>query len=95
VESLSTNGALIFPRPWIIQLVITEEEEIHSQLSDKDVSSEILELLTKSGGSLNVDDIIHHFEQKGISESSVDSSLERLLRNGHIYQPTASSVNLV
>ncbi len=94
VESLSTNGALIFPRPWIVQLVITEEE-IPSQLSDKDVSSEIIELLTKSGGQLKVGDIIHHFEQKGISESSVDSSLERLLRNGHIYQPTASSVNLV
>jgi hypothetical protein len=95
IESLSNTGALLFPRPWTLQLVITDEAELPSQLSSKDVSSEIIELLKKHGGSLKVDEIVRFFEQAGISESSVDSSLERLLRNGHIYQPTASSVTLV
>jgi len=95
VESLSTNGALIFPRPWTVQLVITDEAELPTKLSNKDVSSEIVELLKKKGGPIKVDELVQHFEQEGISESSVDSSLERLLRNGDIYQPSASSVNLV
>jgi hypothetical protein len=95
VESLANNGALIFPRPWTVQLVVTEEEEAPSQLTNKDVSLEIVELLRKTGGPMKVDQIVDHFETIGISEASVDSSLERLLRNGDIYQPTASSVNLV
>lgn len=95
VESLSTNGVLIFPRPWTIQLVVTEDAETPTQPSSNDVSSEIVELLTKIGGPLKVDEIVRHFKKEGISEESVDSSLERLLRNGHIYQPTASSVNLI
>ena len=44
---------------------------------------------------MKVDEIVRHFKQDGISEASVDSSLERLLRNGNIYQPSASSVSLV
>ena len=95
VESLSNNGALIFPRPWTVQLVIPEEEDLPSQLANKDVSSEIVELLRKNDGPLKVDYLVKHFKQAGISEASVDSSLERLLRNGDIYQPSASSVNLV
>jgi len=95
VESLSTSGVLIFPRPWTVQLVTTEEAEIPSQLSSRDVSAEIIELLKKRGGPLKVDEIVRRLQKEGISEASVDSSLERLLRNGHIYQPTASSVNLV
>jgi len=95
VESLSTNGVLIFPRPWTVQLVITEEAELPTQLANKDVSSEIVELLKRKGGPIKVNELLQHFEQEGISESSVDSSLERLLRSGDIYQPTASSVSLV
>ena len=95
IESLSNSGVLLFPRPWTIRLVMTEDAEIPSQLSSKDVSIEIIELLKKSGGSLKVDEIVRQLEKEGISESSVDSSLERLLRNGHIYQPTASSVSLI
>ena len=95
VESLANNGALIFPRPWTVQLVITEESELPTQLSSRDVSSEIVELLKKNTGPMKVDEIVRHFKQDGISEASVDSSLERLLRNGNIYQPSASSVSLV
>lgn len=95
IESLSNNGVLIFPRPWTIQLMITDDAELPTQISSKDVSSEIIILLKKSAGPLKVDEIVRHFKQEGISEASVDSSLERLLRNGDIYQPTASSVGLV
>lgn len=95
VESLSNNGALIFPRPWTVQLVIVEDADVPTQLSNKDVSSEIVDLLKRKGGPIRVDELVKHFKQAGISEASVDSSLERLLRNGDIYQPSASSVNLV
>ena len=95
VESLSNNGALIFPRPWTVQLVIVEDADLPAQLKNKDVSSEIVELLERRGGPIKVDELVKHFEQEGISEASVDSSLERLLRNGDIYQPSANSVNLV
>lgn len=95
VESLSTNGALLFPRPWTVQLVALDEAELPTDIASKDVSSEILELLKRSGGRLNVDEIVQHFHQEGVSEASVDSSLERLMRNGDIFQPSASSVSLV
>ncbi|TFH03567.1 MAG: hypothetical protein E4H14_16545, partial [Candidatus Thorarchaeota archaeon] len=75
VESLSNSGTLLFPRPWTVQLVVTEEAELPSQFSSKDVSIEIIELLKKHGGSLKVDEIVRCLEQEGISESSVDSSL--------------------
>lgn len=95
VEGLSSNGALLFPRPWTVQLVSRDEAELPTQIASKDVSSEIIELLKRSGGRLNVDEIVRHFHQKGISEASVDSSLERLMRIGDIFQPSASSVSLV
>jgi len=95
IESLSNNGALIFPRPWTVQLVIVEDTELPSQLTTKDVSSDILELLKEEGGPVKVDVIVEYFKKRGISEASVDSSLERLMRNGDIFQPGASSVSLV
>jgi len=95
VESLSTNGALLFPRPWTVQLVSRDEAELPTEIASKDVSSEIIELLKRKGGRLKVDAIVQHFHQEGVSEASVDSSLERLMRNGDIFQPTASSVSLV
>lgn len=95
VESLSTNGALLFPRPWTVQLVTLDEAELPTDIASKDVSSEIIELLKKRGGRLNVDEIVQHFHQEGVSEASVDRSLERLMRNGDIFQPSASSVSLV
>ncbi len=95
VESLSTNGSLLFPRPWTIQLVIPDDAELPTDISSKDVSSEIIELLKRSGGHLKVDEIVSHFHQEGVSEASIDSSLERLMRNGDIFQPNASSVRLV
>ena len=95
IESLSNNGTLTFPRPWTVQLIIVEDTKSHSQLVTKDVSSDILELLREEGGPVKVDVIVQRFKKRGISESSVDNSLERLMRNGDIYQPDASSVSLV
>ena len=42
-----------------------------------------------------VDLIVLFLKKEGISEASVDNSLERLMRNGSIFQPSASSVSLV
>jgi len=95
VENLSTNGALLFPRPWTVQLVTLDQAELPTQIASKDVSSGIIELLKRRGGRLKVDEIVQYFHQEGVSEASVDSSLERLMRNGDIFQPSASSVSLV
>lgn len=95
VESLSNNGALLFPRPWTVQLAIPDEVELPTQISSRDVSSEIIELLKSRGGPLKVDEIVRYFNQKGVSETSVDSSLERLIRSGDIFQPSVNSVSLV
>jgi len=95
IESLSNNGALIFPRPWTVQLVAIDDLESTTQLITKDVTSEILDLLKQKAGPVKVDVIVKYFNKRGISESSVDSSLERLMRNGDIYQPDASSVCLI
>ena len=95
IENLSTNGSLLFPRPWTVQLVTQDEAELPTQIASKDVSSDIIELLKRKGGRLEVDEIVRYFHQEGVSEASVDSSLERLMRNGDIFQPGASSVSLV
>lgn len=95
IESLSNNGALLFPRPWTVQLVIPDDSDIPTQISIKDISLEIIEFLRQSGKALKVDEIVSHFKKKGVSEVSVDSSLERLLRSGAIFQPTTSTVKLV
>jgi hypothetical protein len=94
IEGLSNSGGLIFPRPWTVQLVITDEDDTQTTTT-RDVSSEIIELLKKHEGSLKVKEIVQYFKKKGISEASVDSSLERLMRSGDIFQPTASSVSLI
>ncbi|TFH09677.1 MAG: DUF1922 domain-containing protein [Candidatus Thorarchaeota archaeon] len=95
IESLSNSGALLFPRPWTVQLVIPDDSDIPTQISIKDVSLEIIEFLRQSGKALKVDEIVSHFKKKGVSEASVDSSLERLLRSGDIFQPTTSTLKLV
>ena len=95
IESLANNGALIFPRPWTVQLVDYEDEEIDRTTSSKDVSNEIIMLLKNKGGELKVDEVFLYFNRKGIPESSVETSLERLMRSGNIFQPRPGLVKIV
>jgi len=95
IESLANNGALIFPRPWTVQLVNIEGEKENTTSASKDVSSEIVSLLKSKGGKLRVEEVVEHFTTRGVSESSVESSLERLMRSGDIFQPSPGYVKII
>ena len=95
LEKLSNNGTLIFPRPWSVLLVATEEKDNLPNAKSKDVTVEILALLSESKRPLKVSELIRIFEEKGISETSVESSLEKLMRRGEIFEPRSGQVQLV
>jgi hypothetical protein len=95
IQGLSSNGTLIFPRPWEIQLVQTAEDSSPEQMVRKDVASEILSFLKANNGKLQIDEIMKHFKDRGISEESVETSLEHLMRSGDIFQPKVGHVSLV
>ncbi|MDH4213131.1 MAG: hypothetical protein ACFFCT_06565 [Candidatus Odinarchaeota archaeon] len=95
VQTLSNVGALIFPRPWEIQLVGTAEDTSPKSDTRQDVSLEIISFLRTRKDRVRIDEIVRHFEERGISEDSVDSSLERLMRSGAIFQPVVGYVSLV
>ncbi len=94
IESLANSGVLIFPRPWTIQLVIIDDK-LESSASSKDVTEDIISLLKSEGGATRVDEIIDFFTKRGISEDSVENSLERLMRSGDIYQPRPGFVQII
>ncbi|MFW9794844.1 MAG: hypothetical protein ACFFEE_11105 [Candidatus Thorarchaeota archaeon] len=95
LESLSNNGVLIFPRPWSVQLVVSDEKDIESDSVGRDVSVEIYALLSESNQSIKVSELIRIFSERGISESSVESSLEKLMQRGEIFEPKSGHVQLV
>lgn len=95
IQDLSNSGALMFPHPWEVQLVETTEDSSPKSVAERDVSVEIISFLKMRGERVRVDEIVRHFEKEGISEASVDSSLERLMRSGDIFQPTVGYVSLV
>lgn len=95
IQNLSNAGVLIFPRPWEIQLVETTVDTSPKIKARHDVSEEIISFLKTREKSVRVIDIIHYFEQQGITEDSVNNSLEQLMRNGDIFQPVVGYVSLV
>jgi hypothetical protein len=94
LEGMSNSGVLIFPRPWSVQLVVSEDKDSGSE-SVRDVTVDILALLSESNNSIKVVDLIRRFEEKGISETSVVSSLEKLMQKGEIFEPRSGHVRLV
>jgi hypothetical protein len=96
LNALGNTGELIFPRPWTIKLVkASKTSRKEENLISRDVSNEIIELLRENDGELNLEKILRHFKEKGISASSVESSLDRLLHNGEIYTPRPSTICLI
>lgn len=95
VQVLSDSGALIFPRPWEVQLVQAVDDAAPGQRVTKDVTSEIISFLRARKRKVRVDEIVEHFRKIGVQEESVESSLERLMRSGDIYQPSVGYVGLV
>jgi hypothetical protein len=95
IQDLSNAGALIFPRPWEVQLVETTEETSQRSTITQDISKEIISYLKTCKEKVRVIDIVRHFQDIGISEDSVNKSLDRLLRGGNIFQPVVGYISLV
>jgi phenylpyruvate tautomerase PptA (4-oxalocrotonate tautomerase family) len=95
IQSLSNAGTLIFPRPWEVQLVEGHDDTSKKSHTVQDVSEEIVSYLRKRKERVRVVDIVQYFQERGISEDSVDDSLERLMRSGDIFQPAVGYVSLV
>jgi hypothetical protein len=95
LESLSNDGTLVFPRPWSVQLVVAEDMSESKDVFSRDVTAEILNLLQESNKALRVTDIVKRFSERGISEQSVETSLEKLMQKGDIFEPERGYVSLV
>ena len=94
LEGLSNSGVLIFPRPWSVQLVVTDDTTKSKETTSRDVTMEILSLLQESKEPLRVRDLVKRFGEKGISEKSVETSLEKLMQKGEIFEPRSGHVSL-
>jgi hypothetical protein len=95
LQNLANAGSLIFPRPWSIRVVGMEKKQAAAEEKTVDVSSEILVFLQEHGGRLRVGNIIGHFGKSGVPRSSVESSLERLMQRGDIYEPRQGEVSIL
>jgi len=93
LTNLANHGTLTFPRPWLIQLIKSKTEKAETSSSRVDVSDAILVLLEEKGKRLRVDQIIAHFQLGGVSQDSVIASLERLMREGGIFEPKPGVVS--
>ncbi len=92
---LANNGVLIFPRPWTVKLVRLADPSEDIDAPPKDVSQEILNLLKRSKDGLDVEYIMRYFGKKGIRSKSVESSLEKLMKSGEIYEPHTGNVRVI
>jgi len=95
INRLSNQGILIFPKPWTIKLVPTAAEEPQVQTTTIDASTEIVAFLERLGRKASVAEIVEHFQSQGISQNSVETSLDRLMKRGLIYEPHPGMVGLV
>ena len=55
----------------------------------------ILELETKLGKSIPIDDIVAEAKNRGLDEDKVEEALERLKRSGDIYEPRRGFVSKI
>ncbi len=94
LNKLANRGTLIFPRPWTVQLVGAPPEKA-AKAPMVDVTGAILEWVQDLGGKASVDDVIEHFGKLGVSEESVENSLDRLMTQGKIYVPKTGTIGLV
>ena len=94
LEGLSNDGTLIFPRPWSVQLVVADDPTMSKETTSRDVTVEILALLQGPEKMVKVLEIVTRFGKQGISERSVETSLEKLMQKGEIFEPKSGYVSL-
>jgi len=95
LTGLSNSGELIFPKPWTVLLVGSPKETQVPKIPDRDVTNEILAFLRQGNVSLHIDKILEHFIDVGITTKSVESSLEKLMRKGEIFEPKPGYLQLI
>lgn len=95
LTKLSNQGMLIFPRPWTVRVIRNAGNSPESEIESVDVSEEVLELLAQLGGKARLESLAKHFEKRGISRDSLEKSLNRLMKSGHLYEPNPGLVSLV
>jgi hypothetical protein len=95
INTLSNQGVLIFPKPWTVQLVPTAARETQVPTTSVDASKEIMAFLERQGGRAEIAEIVGHFHGQGVSEDSVEMSLNRLMKMGLVYEPNPGLVGLV
>ena len=95
LTGLSNSGELIFPKPWTVLLVGSPEKTQVPKIPDRDVTNEILSFLRRGNVSLHIDKIIEYFIDVGITTKSVESSLEKLMRKGEIFEPKPGYLQLI
>lgn len=95
INKLANSGEIVFPRPWTIQLVGMSGEDSESKKQIIDVSHDILQRLKEVGGRSKVVEMIEHFKRRGVTEESVEASLDKLMNQGAIYVPKAGQIGLV
>jgi len=95
LNTMANGGVLIFPRPWTVKLVRLPDKKDKSAIVSRDVSKDIVILLRNKENGLSIHDIIAHFEDGGISSASVESSLEKLMRSGTIFEPKSGYLRIV
>ncbi len=94
LTKLSNQGMLIFPRPWTVRFIRSTEDQPKRASESVDVSEDILELLAQLGGKARLERLAEHFEKRGISQDSVEKSLNRLMKSGHLYEPSPGLLSL-
>jgi hypothetical protein len=95
LSTMANGGVLIFPRPWTVKLVRAPDKKEETKTATRDVSRDILVLLKREGGILSIHSIMDHFHSIGISGASVESSMEKLMRSGEIYEPKSGHIKII
>ncbi|NWF96683.1 MAG: DUF1922 domain-containing protein [Candidatus Thorarchaeota archaeon] len=96
LTKMASAGEVLFPRPWLVRLVThpsAGKEETVTKATD--VTKEILTMIREAGGTVSVQEVITHFAQKGVSVADVESSLNRLMQSGTVYEPRTGTVSLL
>ena len=94
LTKLSNNGTVLFPKPWLVQLIQTTRKTKEKMIKIVDVSTEILILLRDKGKSIDLKQLIGYFKNRGITQESVELSLNKLMKRGEIFEPKSNVIDL-
>jgi DNA replicative helicase MCM subunit Mcm2 (Cdc46/Mcm family) len=78
-----------------VQLIQSSERKTEKTPKKTDVSHEILAVLREAGGTSAVKEILSRFEARGVNQTSVEDSLDKLMQSGTIFEPRPGVVSIV